>query len=222
MKEGQFTVKTIESEEGKYITQKNVDNILNAFLSKRVILAVNDNIDNYKEVDESEAELIRQAKKEHNPSLYPTEDEKKISKVSYFRSLEKNINSIRNEINTLSLTDNESLEHKMFYPIFDDIIGKEVEVGFKLVSKNSLYKVKQAHTLSAEWRPESTESLFEEINEKNKGTIDDPISYNNNMELFSGKYYIQDGITYYCNRGTGQAVYNPLADLVGIYVEVAE
>lgn len=41
------------------------------------------------------------------------------------------------------------------------------------------------------------------------------------MTLEEGKYYSQDGVTYKCTRSTGQAVYNSLKDLVGIYVEVA-
>ena len=31
--------------------------------------------------------------------------------------------------------------------------------------------------------------------------------------------YIQDGVTYLCNRDTVNPVYNPLRELVGIYVE---
>ena len=41
------------------------------------------------------------------------------------------------------------------------------------------------------------------------------------MELFEGLYYSQDGVTYLCIRSTGIPVYNNLADLVHIYVEVA-
>lgn len=48
------------------------------------------------------------------------------------------------------------------------------------------------------------------------------IPYSGNMELESGKYYSQGGVTYLCNRDTGQAVFQPLADLVGIYVEIVE
>lgn len=44
--------------------------------------------------------------------------------------------------------------------------------------------------------------------------------YNGNMELLSSKYYTQSGQTYRCTRDTGTAVYHPLAELVGIYVEV--
>lgn len=66
-----------------------------------------------------------------------------------------------------------------------------------------------------------TQSLYEEINETHAGTLEDPIPYNNNMELEEGKYYIQDGITYLCTRNTDIAVYADLKDLVGIYVEQA-
>ena len=69
---------------------------------------------------------------------------------------------------------------------------------------------------------EGTESLYAEINEQNQGTRDDPIPYNNNMALENGKYYSQNGSIYLCNRDTGQAVYNDLIDLVGLYVEIVE
>lgn len=47
----------------------------------------------------------------------------------------------------------------------------------------------------------------------------DPTPYDGNMELFAGLYYVQNGVTYLCNRSTGQPVYNTLAELVGLYVE---
>lgn len=65
-----------------------------------------------------------------------------------------------------------------------------------------------------------TAALYEEINDTHAGTLEDPIPYNNNMALEEGKYYSQDGVTYLCTRSTGQAVYNNLSQLVGIYVEV--
>ena len=51
------------------------------------------------------------------------------------------------------------------------------------------------------------------------GTLENPIEYNGNMILEIGKYYIQDGIIYLCNRDTGNPVYHNLSDLVGLYVE---
>ena len=40
------------------------------------------------------------------------------------------------------------------------------------------------------------------------------------MELSEGLYYSQNGILYRCTQSTGQPVYNALAELVGLYVEV--
>ena len=40
------------------------------------------------------------------------------------------------------------------------------------------------------------------------------------MALENGKYYSQDGVTYLCNRDTVNPVYNPLRELVGLYVGV--
>jgi hypothetical protein len=39
------------------------------------------------------------------------------------------------------------------------------------------------------------------------------------MALENGKHYIQGGVIYLCNRDTVNPVYNPLAELVGLYVE---
>ena len=145
--------------------------------------------------------------------------------------------SVKAGIQTMDLTDEESLEVKEMYPewetLFDApiptepeevITGKTVNVGEKYQEGGKLWKVLQAHTVQSNWRPgsEGTESLYTEVSKGHAGTKEDPIPYNNNMELENGKYYSQDGVTYLCTRDTGIPVYNPLADLVGIYVEVSE
>lgn len=123
--------------------------------------------------------------------------------------------------NTMSLTDNDALSVKSVYPEWETLIGKEVKQGDKMQCDGRLWKVLQQHTVQEQWRPGTgTESLYTEIVETASGTADDPIPYNNNMELEQGKYYIQDGITYLCTRNTEIPVYQPLADLVGIYVEL--
>lgn len=124
-------------------------------------------------------------------------------------------------VNTMSLTDNDALSVKSVYSEWETLIGKEVKQGDKMQCDGRLWKVLQQHTVQEQWRPGTgTESLYTEIVETASGTADDPIPYNNNMELEQGKYYIQDGITYLCTRNTEIPVYQPLADLVGIYVEL--
>ena len=125
-------------------------------------------------------------------------------------------------IQTMELTDEEALEVKEMYPEWESKLGEQVNAGEKYQYDNKLWKVLQQHTVQEEWKPgKGTESLYTEVTESHAGTAEDPIPYGNNMELEAGKYYSQDGVTYLCTRDTGIPVYNPLADLVGIYVEVA-
>lgn len=128
---------------------------------------------------------------------------------------------LRQQINTLAVDDATAYRMREFYPEWAE--GQSYTVGYKLLYGGSLYKVIQAHTSQAGWKPGvGTESLFTRIDETHDGTKYDPIPYNGNMELFAGKYYAQSGQTYHCTRDTGTAVYHPLAELVGIYVEVVE
>ena len=130
--------------------------------------------------------------------------------------------SVKAGIQTMNLTDEESLEVKDQYPEWESKMGQQVNVGEKYRYDGRLWKVLQQHTVQENWKPgKGTESLYTEVSESHAGTKKDPIPYNNNMELENGKYYSQDGVTYLCTRDTGIPVYNPLADLVGIYVEVA-
>ena len=93
------------------------------------------------------------------------------------------------------------------------------EAGYKLRRNGKVWRVLQAHTSQTGWEPENAPALFEEINETHAGTLEDPIPYSGNMALESGLYYSQDGVTYLCTRDTEIPVFNPLKELVGIYVE---
>lgn len=127
---------------------------------------------------------------------------------------------IKEQINTLSVDDATAVRMTAFYPEWEK--DKQYTVGYKVQYLGKLYKVIQAHTSQETWTPDITASLYERIDEVHDGTKYDPIPYEGNMTLYNGKYYSQDGVTYLCNRGTGNPVYNKLSELVGIYVEVIE
>lgn len=130
---------------------------------------------------------------------------------------------IRQQINSLAVDDNTALRMRVFYPDWEDMIGQTVEkAGFRFKHGGNLYKTIPAnHTFQADWVPGvGTESLYTRIDETHAGTLDDPIPYNSNMALESGKYYSQNGLVYLCTRDTVNPVYNALADLVGLYVEI--
>lgn len=121
--------------------------------------------------------------------------------------------------------DVEAISIKSLYPKWETVIGKQVKQGYKFIYEEDLYKVIatgglviQEHYIPGQ----GTESLYARIDETHAGTPEDPIPYNGNMELFNGKYYIQNDIIYKCIRDSGQPLYHNLADLVGTYVEVYE
>lgn len=124
---------------------------------------------------------------------------------------------VRAQINTLSVDDATALRMVAYYPEWT--AGTAYAVGDRLVYNGDLYKVLQAHTSQDTWLPGAgTESLYTRIDEQHDGTKYDPIPYSGNMALEAGKYYIQSGKTYLCNRDTGNPVYHALAELVGLYV----
>lgn len=126
---------------------------------------------------------------------------------------------IKQQINTLSVDDNTALRMVEFYPAW--ATDTAYPVGYKVQYGGKLWRCLQAHTSQDGWEPEDAPSLWTEICETHDGTIDDPIPYEGNMALESGKYYIQDGFVYRCTRDTINPVYNALADLIGLYVEKA-
>ena len=125
---------------------------------------------------------------------------------------------VRQQINTLMVDDNTALRMVEFYPEWS--AGQAYTAGYKAHRGGKLWRCLQAHTAQTGWEPENAASLWTEICESHDGTKYDPIPYNGNMALQSGKYYTQNNILYLCNRDTVNPVYNALAELVGLYVEV--
>ena len=125
---------------------------------------------------------------------------------------------VRQQINTIAVDDQTALRMVEFYPEWSS--GQAYTAGYKAQRGGKLWRCLQAHTAQTGWEPENAASLWTEICESHDGTKYDPIPYDGNMALTAGLYYTQGGVTYLCNRSTGQPVYNALAELVGLYVEV--
>ena len=126
---------------------------------------------------------------------------------------------IKQQINTMAVDDSTALRMTEFYPEW--AAGQDYTAGFKVQHGGKLWRCLQDHTSQDGWEPENASALWTEICETHDGSLNDPIPYDGNMALEAGKYYIQDYVIYLCNRDTGNPVYNPLAELVGLYVERA-
>lgn len=124
-----------------------------------------------------------------------------------------------------SLSDTDGLKAKALYPRWEALVKKgnvTAEAGYRFTYNGDLYKCTNKNPkFQADWVPgNGTAALYVRIDEAHVGTLADPIPYDGNMELKAGLYYIQGGVTYLCNRNTGQPVYNSLAELAGLYVEI--
>ena len=141
---------------------------------------------------------------------------------SYLAQVDTLMAGISERINDTPMTAAQSLKNRKYYPQWEDIIGKQVDTGFRFNEGETMYEVLQPHTLSEEWVPgKGTESLYKVVQEEHKGTKDDPIPWQLNMELYNGKYYIDKDVLYLCIRDSGMGLSFALADLVsGGYVEI--
>lgn len=177
-----------------------------------------------KEVYTDQGDCIQVSYKEYTPNPEPVMPEPVMPEPVSDTEMREILGFAKMSINSVTLTDEQSLSVKHIYPQWEEFIGQSLEPGFKVLYGDKLYKVRQkiSSVLENQFPSIDTAALYEEINEVASGTVDDPIPYNNNMELEEGKYYSQNGVVYLCTRSTGQAVYNNLSDLVGIYVQVIE
>lgn len=152
--------------------------------------------------------------------------------------------AIINTPETLAQTPaNLALKVKALYPIWDkdDVYGdRGIKMGTAVVkgqrirhkvkeddAEFTLFEVRSDHTLQATWVPGQgggSESLYEAVQETHSGTIDDPIPWVYNMTLENGKYYIDKGVKYICERDSVNPMpYENLSDLVeGGYVKVVD
>lgn len=126
---------------------------------------------------------------------------------------------IRQSVNTLEVDDNTALRMMDYYPAW--AVNTAYTVGYKVTYNGRLWRVVQAHTSQVGWEPTNVPAMWESINETHSGTADDPIPYEGSMTLEEGLYYVQDYVIYRCIRDTGGPVYHALADLTGVYVELA-
>lgn len=109
------------------------------------------------------------------------------------------------------------------FPLFDEWeAGVTYPAKTKIRYNGLLYITgEQEHTSQDDWTPDITPALYTVIPKPGEdGTADNPYNYSGNMVLNEGKYYRQDGVIYYCFRDSVNPVFNALADLVGLYVNV--
>lgn len=178
---------------------------------------------------------IDNANSEYEEYLQLMKDIKENVKKDFNKSVESTVSSkpkqvdilrlLSMTINTMSLTDQQSLEVKSLYPTWESFIGQTVEKDVKLQYNDKLFKVVKQHLVQQQYPPSiDTASLYTRIVEDHAGTLEDPIPYpaDGNMIIYNGKYYIENEIVYLCIRDSGIPLYAALSTVVDNYVQVVE
>lgn len=200
----------IQAGNGCYLTQSRDVTYKDRRFEKSVSVASISEALMWKEIPESD-----KAQMEAENSIYEPEE----VDYNYLKKVDSLKETISDRINNTFFTVEQALDMKEYFPLWKDLIGKEANIGFRFQYGELLYEVIKTHTFAEEWKPDSgTESLYKVVQIEASGSIDDPIEWKKNMELFEGKYYIEDGILYLCTRDSGIALSYTLADLVDQYV----
>lgn len=207
----------LQSKGGCFLTEAADVKIEERHFVNTVHVTCADDVARWREVTEAEKEAMLR----RGPVL-------DISRLSsgYLDEVDRLLDGIPEEINSVSLTSAEALAHKKYYPVWGDKgapVGKEAGQGFRFNFGGVLYEVVRAHALQADLTPgPGTESLYKAMGAEHGGTEDDPVPYSGDMELENGKRYTQGGKAYLCVRDTGAPVRSPLAVLAGLYVQAEE
>lgn len=153
----------------------------------------------------------------------PPVDEEALLRVETERKVEEMVYkaNVASMINTFTLTTEEKLAIKDYYPIWEK--DKGVKVGDCYQDDGFLWECRQDHTTQDNWRPSiDTTSLWKKVEKEHKGTINDPIPYSPPMEILKDKYYIQNDVKYLCTRNSGIPMSYNLSELVNLYVSIVE
>mgnify|MGYP006923190388 CR=1 FL=1 len=119
------------------------------------------------------------------------------------------------------ISNEEALDYiAIIYP-WDYYLDKVLTAGMMVTYEEKPWRVRQTHTALEIYPPSlGTASLYEAIDKEHSGDADDPIPYTPPMEVFEGKYYIEDGERYLCIRDSGIALTHNLSALIGLYVNI--
>lgn len=150
------------------------------------------------------------------PTIEPSTTPRKKSRFEIIEELVAKQYNARTDIEN-----SEALEYMTIIYPWDYYLDKVLTEGMIVIYEDKPWRVRQTHTPLEVYPPSlATASLYEAIDKEHDGTLEDPIPYTPPMEIFSGKYYSEDGAIYQCTRDSGIALTHNLSSLIGLYVSI--
>ena len=149
--------------------------------------------DNFFEVDENEVQNIQDSKA--NIQIESLSDLEEIT--ANIEEIDKAKEAIKYSINSLDLSNNDTIKYKDYLPDWADFINKSMPKDFKFKYNDQPYQTLQYVNIVLENQtPDIVYSLYKIIDEEHEGTLEDPIPYQQQMAIEKGKYYIQYDVVY--------------------------
>lgn len=149
--------------------------------------------DEYFQIDENEVQNIQDSKA--NIELNSIEDLEQIT--SNIEQINEAKEAIKYSINSLDLSNNDTIKYKDYLPDWADYVGKSLPINFKFKYNNQPYQtIQYINVVLSDQTPDIVYSLYKIIDEEHDGTLEDPIPYQQQMSIEKGKYYIQYDVVY--------------------------
>lgn len=181
-------MKKITANESKKYTDKAY-----SFFSDTIYMPDSAVTDNFFEIDDSEVKNIQDSKA--NIQIESLSDLEQIT--ANIEEIDKAKNAIKYSINSLDLSNNDTIKYKDYLPVWTDYINKSMPKDFKFKYNNQPYQTLQyINVVLSDQTPDIVYSLYKVINEEHEGTLQDPIPYVQQMSIEKGKYYIQYDVVY--------------------------
>lgn len=124
------------------------------------------------------------------------------------------------------MDDMEALKFQDLFPAWRADMGitqERIDNGMdRYQYDGKLYKCRQAHTTQTGWEPDQAPALWEVIDPVHAGTVEDPIPYDQAMEVYAGKIYSYNDSLYECIRDSGNPLYAEPGELLGSYFNLIE
>ena len=181
-------MKKITATENKKYTDKAY-----SFFTDTIYMPDSATTDNFFEVDENEVQIIQDSKADIQ--IESLSDLEEIT--SNIQEIDKAKEAIKYSINSLDLSNNDTIKYKDYLPDWNDYVGKSLPINFKFKYNNQPYQTIQAvNIVLSNQTPDIVYALYTIINEEHEGTLDDPIPYVQQMSIEKGKYYSQYDIIY--------------------------
>lgn len=181
-------MKKITATENKKYTDKAY-----SFFSDTIYMPDSAVTDNFFEIDENDVQNIQDSKA--NVQIESLTDLEQIT--NNIEEIDKAKEAIKYSINSLDLSNNDTIKFKDYLPDWNDYIGKSLPKDFKFRYNNQAYKTLQYINVVLENQtPNIVYALYAIINEEHEGTLEDPIPYQQQMTIEKGKYYSQYGVVY--------------------------